>query len=166
MQNIIVGYDGSEESERAVRRGADIAEAFSSHLVVVSVTKPTPVTPALAELAPSPVVMPGAAGPVAVATVDRPTPTEVELEQVPSADELAERQLERARTTLSGRSIDAEFVSELGDTAERLLDVAEHRSSDLIVVGCRDHGFFERLFSRPVDETVARRADSDVLLVH
>jgi nucleotide-binding universal stress UspA family protein len=39
MQTIVVGYDGSEAAERALRRAAEMAEA-SARLVVVSVSRP------------------------------------------------------------------------------------------------------------------------------
>src|SRR5439155_1450472 len=104
--------------------------------------------------------------PSAVPAGDSPPESELGVERSPSTDALAERQLEHARLALADRSVDVEFVSELGDVAERVLDVAQSRQSDLIVVGSREHGFFERLFSTPVDEAVARRAETDVLLVH
>jgi nucleotide-binding universal stress UspA family protein len=46
-----------------------------------------------------------------------------------------------------------------------LIDVADERDADLIVVGSREHGFLERLLARPVEEAVAQRAERDVLLV-
>jgi nucleotide-binding universal stress UspA family protein len=72
MKEIIVGYDGSQEAERAIARAADVAEAFASHLIVVSVTQPTVATSRALEAAiSSPMVAPGAAGPVAVPTVEQ-----------------------------------------------------------------------------------------------
>jgi nucleotide-binding universal stress UspA family protein len=68
--------------------------------------------------------------------------------------------------SLASRSIASEYVVELGDPAERLLETADQRDADLIVVGSREHGFLERLLGRPVDEAVARRSERDVLLVH
>ena len=44
--------------------------------------------------------------------------------------------------------------------------MAEQRDADLIVVGSREHGFLDRLLGRSVDESVARRSERDVLLVH
>jgi nucleotide-binding universal stress UspA family protein len=57
-------------------------------------------------------------------------------------------------------------VIELGEPVEPLLEVADQRDADLIVVGSRQHGFLDRLLGRPVDEAVARRSERDVLLVH
>jgi nucleotide-binding universal stress UspA family protein len=156
METIVVGYDGSDAAERALRRAAEIAEAFSARLLVVSVTG-LAFEPA-AELAPSAV-----AGPVAPAgTVPLPQP----VPAPPEPEELARRQLERARTSLASRKLEPEYVVELGDPAERLLEVADQRGADLIVVGSREHGFLERLLGRSVDEAVARRSERDVLLVH
>jgi nucleotide-binding universal stress UspA family protein len=84
----------------------------------------------------------------------------------PEPDELARRQLERARMSLAGKRVEAEYLVELGDPVERLLEVTEQRDADLIVVGSRERGFLERLLGHSVDEAVARRADRDVLLVH
>jgi nucleotide-binding universal stress UspA family protein len=88
------------------------------------------------------------------------------MEGLPLGEEVAQRQLEQARMALANREIEAEFLAEEGDMAERLLELAERRDAILIVVGSREHGFLERLLSRPVDEAVARRAHRDVLLVH
>jgi nucleotide-binding universal stress UspA family protein len=68
--------------------------------------------------------------------------------------------------SLASRPVEAEYVVEVGDPVERLLDVADQRDADLIVVGSRERGFLERLLGHGVDEAVARRADRDVLLVH
>jgi nucleotide-binding universal stress UspA family protein len=84
----------------------------------------------------------------------------------PEPEDLARRQLEQARLSLASRGVDAEYVVEMGDPVERLLDVADRRDADLIVVGSRARGFLERLLGHTVDEAVARRADRDVLLVH
>lgn len=84
----------------------------------------------------------------------------------PEPEELARRQLDRARRSLASRTVETEYVVELGDPAERLLEVAEQRDADLIVVGSREHGFLDRLLGRSVDEAVARRSERDVLLVH
>jgi nucleotide-binding universal stress UspA family protein len=166
VRQIVVGYDGTEESDRAVARAADVAEAFSARLVVVSVTASRPATAVeLAPVIPEPITVPSSL-PVAVAGLDSEPPLESGVERSPGAAELAERQVERARSALLGRAVEAEFVVEVGEPAERLLDVAEQRDAELIVVGSREHGFLDRLLGRPFDEQVARRADRDVLIVH
>jgi nucleotide-binding universal stress UspA family protein len=158
VNTIVVGYDGSDAAERALRRGAEVAEAFSARLLVVSVGGSTYAPAPMAELGGVPVPGPIVPG----GTVPPPEPTTA----APEPDELARQQLERARTALAGRRVDADYVVELGDPAERLLEVADQRDADLIVVGSRERGFLERLLGPAVDESVARRSERDVLLVH
>jgi nucleotide-binding universal stress UspA family protein len=50
MKTIVVGYDGSDAAERALRRATEIAEAFSARLVVASVSSSAP-APALEQTA-------------------------------------------------------------------------------------------------------------------
>jgi nucleotide-binding universal stress UspA family protein len=164
MKMILVGYDGSEAAERALGRAADIAQAFSARLFIVSVSG-SPYVPAPASTVGEPtaeLVPPAVAGPVAPAgSVPLPKPVSPQ-----EPEELARRQLERARMSLARRKIETDYVVELGDPAERLLEIADQRDADLIVVGSRERGFLERLLGRSVDESVARRAERDVLLVH
>jgi nucleotide-binding universal stress UspA family protein len=161
METIVVGYDGSDASGRALERAAELAEALRARLVVVSVersgrlptTVPVPEPETMFVPSPAGVVPPGATLP------------EPERER-PEPKELARRQLEQAWMRLARRQLEAEYVAEVGSPAERLLEVADQRDADLLVVGCREHGLVERLLARSVDETVARRASRDVLLVH
>jgi nucleotide-binding universal stress UspA family protein len=161
MDTIILGYDTSEQAERATVRAAELAQALRARLVVVSVAPALAPAVPLTEvgrvevpihLAPGPF---GTGVPMPVAEGPRVQPEEV-----------AEHQLAQARKSLAGREVDAEYVAEVGDTAERLLAVAEERGADLVVVGHPEHGFLEHLLHRPVDEAVAKRACCDVLLVH
>ncbi len=161
MNAIVVGYDGSQGAERALARAADIAEAFGAPLVVVCVettSVPTPMSEPV-----GPVLIPGgASGPVPAV----PFPESQAPARVPQPEELARRHLEHARTGLAGRKVQAEYIAEVGNAADRLLDVAEQHDADLIVVGSREHGFLDRLLGSTVDETLARRAGRDVMLVH
>ncbi len=163
VDTIVVGYDGSEAAERALARAAEFAAGLSARLVVVSVS-PAPRLPVMTPV-PEPadplLVRGGVAGPVAPGgTVPLP-----ELEP-PEPEELAQRVLEQARAALTRRSVEVEYVAEIGAPAERLLEIADEHDADLIVVGTREHGFIERLLARPVDEEIARKAVRDVLLVH
>jgi nucleotide-binding universal stress UspA family protein len=163
MKTIVVGYGGSEAAEHALTRAAEIAEAFSARLVVVSVTAPMHIPVPVSAFEPAaPLIPPAAVGAEGTAPVPeyRPAPPESQPQ------ELARRELEQARVSLASRRIEAEYVVEVGDPVERLLDVASRHDADLIVIGSRDHGFLERLLGRSVDEAVARRAHRDVLLVH
>jgi nucleotide-binding universal stress UspA family protein len=152
MKTIVVGYDASEAAGRALDRAAELAQVLSARVAVVSVSTAPPLAAAPA-LEPGPMLVPGGV----VGT---------ELEGQPDPKELAERRLEQARSRLAARSLEADYVPEVGSPAERLLAVADERDADLIVVGSGDHGLLERLIAQPVEEALARRARRDVLIVH
>lgn len=59
-----------------------------------------------------------------------------------------------------------ELVPAIGEPAEAIVEVANEKDADLIVVGTRELGFVERLLGQSVSEAVSRRARCDVLIVH
>lgn len=136
MKTIVVGFDESEPARRALERAAEIAQAFGSKLIVTSVT-PRFVA-----------VMRGGA-------------------QIDTAEEEEHaEQLQDARELLQARGIDADYVRAEGETADTIVELAEQRSADLIVVGTREPGILERLLGQSVSDTVAHHAHTDVLIVH
>ena len=162
MKTIVVGFEESAAAERALGRAADFAETFGARIFVVCVGRPPHLAVPIPALEPADVLVPASAG--AAPTVGGPPPAAEASWLGP--EELAQQQLERARTLLANRRVEADYVCEVGDPADRLLDIADRNDADLIVVGSREHGLLGRLLARPVDETVARRAARDVLLVH
>jgi nucleotide-binding universal stress UspA family protein len=139
MQTIVVGYDETEASKRALDRAAEIAKAFGAKLIVTSVA-PVMVSP----------------GRGADAGAIDPTDTPVE--------HVAE--LAHAREQLAGSGVDAEFQSAIGEPAETIVELAEERNADMIVVGTREPNVLERLLGQSVSQSVSRRAHCDVLIVH
>lgn len=162
MDTIVVGYDGSPASERALDRAAELGEAMKARLVVVSVERSPRASAAVPVPRAETLLIPSAVG---GAIPPAASLAEPELRQ-PVPKDIARRQLEQARMSLARRHVDAEYVAEVGDPADRLLEIVEERGGDLLVVGSREHGLLDRLLARPVDEAVARRAPRDVLLVH
>jgi nucleotide-binding universal stress UspA family protein len=137
MKTIVAGYDGTEASERALTRTADIAAAFGSTVILTSV---------------SPIMTGTAHG---GGTVDPTNPPEEH-----------ETLLAKGKQTLAARGVEAESVLGVGDAADAIVQLAEERGADLIVVGTREPGFFERLLGHSVSEAVQRHAHCDVLIVH
>jgi nucleotide-binding universal stress UspA family protein len=137
MKTIVVGYDGTEASDRALGRAADIAKAFGSRVVVTSVAHLMTAT---------------AHGGGSVDPTDPP--------------EEHAALLDAARAKLADGGIDADTVLGVGDPAEAIVQLAEERAADLIVVGTREPGFVERVLGHSVSESVQRRAHCDVLIVH
>ncbi|HEY7631309.1 MAG TPA: universal stress protein [Thermoleophilaceae bacterium] len=136
MKTIVVAYDESPESERALERAVTIAKALGSHLIVTSVA---PIT-----------VSPGRGG--AIDATDTP------------ADHVAE--LEHARKTLEGEGVQADYVPAVGHPDETIAEVAKEKSADLVVVGSREVGFVKRALGQSVSEGVAHRVECDLLIVH
>jgi nucleotide-binding universal stress UspA family protein len=138
MDTIVVGYDGTDAARRALTRAADLAQAFGGRLVVTSV---------------APALMPAGRG---IGPYDPADPPE-----------LHEEQLRDARALLQERGVEnAELDTTIGGAAAHILDLAERRHADLIVVGTREPGLLSRLLGLSVSESVQRRAHCDVLIVH
>jgi nucleotide-binding universal stress UspA family protein len=138
VETIVVGYDATEPSKRALARAADIAEKFGSRLVVTSVT---------------PVMVPsGTHGTAGIDPIDPPAHHQAELEE--------------AQAYLGGRNLPVELQPAIGDPADSIVAAAEQVGASLIVVGTREPGILERLLGTSVSQAVSRHAHCDVLIVH
>jgi nucleotide-binding universal stress UspA family protein len=137
MKKIVLGYDDTDASKRALERAAELAAAFNSELTVTSVT---PIEVGIAR---------GAGG------IDPTDPPEKHAEE-----------LAHARSYLEGRGIQAQYQPAVGDVAETIVQLAESRGADLIVVGTREPNVLERLLGQSVSESVSHKAHVDVLIVH
>ena len=147
VRTIVVGYDGSDPSRRALTRAADFAETFGARLLVTSVAEPV----AVADDAFVPGDSIGLAAPAIIPIPDRAEAT---------------RELEEARTTLASRSVEADYFATTGEAAAGIIETADQHEADLIVVGTREPGFLDRLLGGDVSGEVSRRAHRDVLIVH
>ena len=153
QKTIVVGYDGTAPAERALRRAAEYARALATKVVVVSVAAPQP----LAELG-----APGAFGLMPYTAYPAG-----DLDQVAERDEgLWEQHRERVHALFSDADLKVDFAGVAGEPAQELVDAAEQRHAELIIVGTREPGFLERLFGGSVSQDVAHRAHCDVLVVH
>lgn len=139
MKTILVGYDESEAADRALARAAELALAFDATVIVTSVAQ----------------VLVGAVAAHGVGPID---PAD--------SPALHREELRHAAEFLSERGVRAEYTVALGDPATVILDLAESRKADLIIVGTREAGLLERLFDPSVSGAVQRRAHCDVLVVH
>ena len=153
QKTIVVGYDGTAPAEHALRRAAEYARAFAAKVVVVSAAAPEPV----AEVS----------GPGAFGLLPYYAYPVANAGQVVERDEqLWEQHRERVQALFADADLQVEFAGVAGEPAQELVDAAEQRQAELIVVGTREPGFLDRLLGGSVSQDVARRARCDVLIVH
>ncbi len=138
MDTIVVGYDGSEHSDRALERAVEIAKSMGASLRVVGAAK-----------------VGGGAHPrgAGVSPVDPG-----------DAEELAAN-LEKARGKLADAGVPTQLVEGHGDPAHVIITDAKDNDAGLIVVGTHGKGFTQRLVAGSVSTKVVHQAECDVLVV-
>lgn len=136
-QSILVAFDDTEPSRRALERAATLAEAYGSTVLITSIA---PLVHSL---------------PKVPATPERERPSRASSEDV-----------ERATASLVERGIAAESVEATGDPASAIATLAEKRGVDLVAIGSRGLGPVQRLLGQSVSQAVSRRVRCDVLIVH
>lgn len=135
FRRILVGYDGSQESERALEAALAIANAINSRVEVLAVAEPSEPTIA--------------AGPRAL---------------IGGARKHYDKGLRRIAESASQNGIQVETAIAVGNPAEQILKRAEQGHADLIVVGRRGTTVFEKLVMGSVSERVLRYAPCPVLV--
>jgi nucleotide-binding universal stress UspA family protein len=137
VNTIVVGYDDTEASKRALNRAIELAKAFGGKLLVTSV---------------APVLDASGRSAGAIDPVDPPSKHEEELRE--------------AAETIKAAGVSAELVPALGHPAETIVQVANDNGADMIVVGTREISMIARVLGQSTSENVARHARCDVLIVH
>jgi len=140
---IVVGYDGRDESERALDLA--LAEARLRSAAVVAV-----VVAALPTEWVDPYDTGMAIGPTTPIPIDGPAEVQPYLEHV--------------RRRLSETGIPGEVVWGFGDPVGEIIRVADERQAGLIVVGTHHHSRLGRMLGADIAASVGREAHCDVIV--
>ena len=141
--SIVVGTDGSETAKEAVRQAIQLAREVGATLHVVSAYQPVSSARVRAESQ----QLPG------------------DLQWMVNEREEVEATLEEAAGQASAVGLPAEVYVRQGDPADSILDVAEERGADLIVVGNKGMTGAKRFLLGSVPNKVSHHAPCSVLII-
>ena len=143
ISSIVVGTDGSETARKAVSEAVDLAKQVGARLDIVSAYEPVS-NQRLREEA-------------------RQVPADLEWMVNPRED--VEATLTETRDEIEGSGVKVEIFAREGDPADAILDVAEERGADLIVVGNKGMTGAKRFLLGSVPNKVSHHAPCSVLIV-
>jgi nucleotide-binding universal stress UspA family protein len=138
FSSIVVGTDGSDTAEIALRRAIELARLTGATLHVVSAYEPSP------------------------ARVSGNQPAAEAAEWSVGSDFKVDAVLQRARE--SARELEIEVHAPKGDAADSLIQTAKDQDADLIVMGSRGMRGARRVLGS-VPNKVSHHAPCDVLIV-
>lgn len=141
--SIVVGTDGSETANKAVRQAIELAEPLKASLHIVTAFQPVSEDKLAREAATMPRDMSWMVNP---------------------RDEV-DATLAEASEWAEGKGLKIETYARQGDPADALLDVAEERDADLIVVGNKGMTGAKRFLLGSVPNKVSHHAPCSVLII-
>jgi nucleotide-binding universal stress UspA family protein len=141
--SIVVGTDGSETAEEAVRQAVELAGRLGATLRIVSAYEPVP------------------AGRLREEAQQVPT----DLQWMINPREDVGTTLRRAAQAAREGGVEAETYARQGDPADAILDVAEEQGADLIVVGNKGMTGARRFLLGSVPNRVSHHAPCSVLII-
>jgi nucleotide-binding universal stress UspA family protein len=140
FSSIVVGTDGSDTAEIALRRAVELAGLTGAKLHVVSAYEPSP------------------------AKVGGNRPVAEAAEWSVGSDFKVDAVLQRAQDTARGGSVEIEVHAPKGDPADALINTAKEQDADLIVMGSRGMRGARRVLGS-VPNKVSHQSPCDVLIV-
>ena len=143
FQSIVVGTDGSETAGKAVREAIELARALGASVDVVSAYEPVPEQRLRAEA--------------------RQAPEDLQWMVNPRED--VDATLRAAADQVEAAGVAVRTYAREGDPADAILDVAEERGADLIVVGNKGMTGAKRFLLGSVPNKVSHHAPCSVLII-
>jgi nucleotide-binding universal stress UspA family protein len=143
FRSIVVGTDGSETASEAVRQAAELAARLQARVHLVCVYEPVPSAQE-------------GQGDVDVAA---------ESGWVLRPREAVDATLSSAAAVFAAAGVEVDLYAQRGDPADAILDVAEERGADLIIVGNRGRTGAKRFLLGSVPNRLSHYAPCAVLII-
>jgi len=140
---IVAGTDGSETATQAMRQAVDLARAVGAEMELVSAYEPVPAQRLRDER--------------------REAPEDLQWAISPRED--VDGTLEAAASLARDAGVNARTYPRQGDPADAILDVAEEREADLIVVGNKGMTGAKRFLLGSVPNKISHHAPCSVLII-
>jgi nucleotide-binding universal stress UspA family protein len=154
FKRLLIPLDGSRFGSRAIRYAADVAQKFSAEIVLLQVVKPATPVPV------SSTVSPGMGSPQS-AEIAMETALDVEKRERARA----RRYLRRKVSDLESRNIKASYQVLVGDPAQSIMDFADKKKTDLVVMTTHGKSGLKRAIMGSVADSVIRESGKPVLVV-
>jgi nucleotide-binding universal stress UspA family protein len=143
FKSIVVGTDGSDTATQAVRQAVDLARSIGATLELVSAYEPVSAQRLREER--------------------RETPEDLQWAINPRED--VDATLDAAAGLAREAGVDVNVYPRQGDPADAILDVAEEREADLVVVGNKGMTGAKRFLLGSVPNKVSHHAPCSVLII-
>jgi nucleotide-binding universal stress UspA family protein len=141
--SIVVGTDGSDTAKEAVRQAVELARSVGAELLLVSAYQPVSRVSLNREAAQAP----------------------EDVQWMVSAREDVATLLAEAAQTANDAGVAVQTFQRQGDPADAILDIAEERDADLIVVGNKGMTGAKRFLLDSVPNRVSHHAPCSVLII-
>ena len=141
--SIVVGTDGSETAGQAVRQATDLAKAVGAAIYLVSAFEPVGNQRLREER----------------------TQVPDDMQWMVNEREDVEATLREAQDKAKEAGVETEVFARQGDPADAILDVAEEKNADLIVVGNKGMSGAKRFLLGSVPNKVSHHAPCSVMII-
>jgi nucleotide-binding universal stress UspA family protein len=142
FRSIVVGTDGSDTATQAVRQATQLARSVGARIELVSAYEPVSDARLREEIV---------------------VPQDLHWMINPREDVVAT--LEAAASEIRAAGVEVEVFARQGDPADSILDVAEERGSDLIVIGNKGKTGAKRFLLGSVPNKISHHAPCSVLII-
>jgi len=142
FHSIVVGTDGSETAREAVGQAIELARSVGARIELVSAYEP-----------------------VTDARLREASHVPEDLHWMINPREDVEATLEEAASEIRAAGVQVEVFARQGDPADAILDVAEERGSDLIVIGNKGMTGAKRFLLGSVPNKISHHAPCSVLII-